>query len=123
MFSIFFVKNISNVIKLTERYLRRVVMTLLPKLVSKEINLFLFWLVVSWTIAISSNLIWNIAANRYTTVDIVIHTKKSFEKDLLVRRWNASHGGVHVSINEKNSPNPCLPSISERDTLHHPVGS
>ena len=91
-------------------------MTLLPKLVTKEINLFLFLFVVSWTIAISYNLIWNNAANRYTAVEIaLIHTKKSFEKDLLVHRWNASHGGVYVSITEKNTPNPCLSSISERD--------
>jgi signal transduction histidine kinase len=91
-------------------------MTPLPKLVSKEINLFLFWLVVSWTIAISSSLIWNIAANRYSAVDIaLIHSKKSFEEDLLVRRWNASHGGVYVPITEKTPPNRCLSSISERD--------
>ena len=98
-------------------------MTLLPKLVSKEINLFLFWLVVSWTIAISSNLIWNIAANRYTTVDIVIHTKKSFEKDLLVRRWNASHGGVYVPIIEDPHLITVFPSFKKEILLHHPIGS
>ncbi len=69
-------------------------MALLPKLVSKELNPFLFWLVISWTIAISTSLIWKNAANLYIALDIgLIHTKKSFEKDLLVRRWNASHGG------------------------------
>jgi len=77
-------------------------MTLLPELITKEINLFLFLFVVSWTIAISYNLIWNNAANRYNALEIaLIHTKKSFEKDLLVRRWNASHGGVYVSLAEK----------------------
>ncbi len=119
MFSIFSVKNSSDVIKWTERYLRRVVMTLLPKLVSKGINPFLFW-----TIAISSNLIWNISANRYTAVDIaLIHAKKSFEKDLLVHRWNASHVGVYVHVSEKTPSNSCLSSISERDITHYPVGS
>lgn len=91
-------------------------MALLPKLVSKGINPFLFWLVIFWTIAISSNLIWNIAANLYTAVDnALIHTKKSFEKILLLRRWNASHGGVSLPIVEKNPPQTCLSSISERD--------
>jgi len=91
-------------------------MTLLPKLVSKEVNLFIFWLVVSWTVAILSSLIWNIAANRHTAVDIaLVQAKKSFEKDLLVRRWNASHGGVYVPVTEKTPPNPYLPPLSERD--------
>ena len=94
----------------------RVFMTLLPKLVSKGINPFLFWLIIFWTIAISSNLIWNITANLYTAVDnALFHTKKSFEKDLLVRHWNASHGGIYVPIIEKNPPKTCLSSISERD--------
>jgi hypothetical protein len=91
-------------------------MTLLPKLVSKEVNLFIFCLVVSWTVAILSSLIWNIAANRHTAVDIaLVQAKKSFEKDLLVRRWNASHGGVYVPVTEKTPPNPYLPPLSERD--------
>ena len=91
-------------------------MTLLPKLVSKEINLFIFWLLVSWTVAILSSLIWNIASNRSTAVDIaLVHARKSFEKDLLVRRWNASHGGVYVPTTETTPPNPYLSSISERD--------
>jgi hypothetical protein len=91
-------------------------MTLLPKLVTKEINLSLFWLVVSRTIAIRCSLIWDIAANCYTVLNIaLIHAKKSLEKNLLVRRWNASHGGVYAPITEKTPPNPCLSSISERD--------
>ena len=91
-------------------------MTLLPKLVSKEVNLFIFWLLVSWTVAILSSLIWNIASNRCTAVDIaLVHARKSFEKDLLVRRWNASHGGVYVPTTETTPPNPYLSSISERD--------
>ena len=99
-------------------------MTLLPKLVSKEINLFLFWLVISWTIAISYSLIWNIAANRYTAVDIaLIHTKNSFEKDFLVSRWNASHGKVYVPIIEKIFQKPVFFPFQKEILPHHPVGS
>ncbi len=32
----------------------------------------------------------------------------AFEKDLLFRRWNASHGGVYVPITEDTQPNPHL---------------
>jgi len=99
-------------------------MTPLPKLVSKEINLFSFWLVVSWTIAISSSLIWNIAANRYSAVDIaLIHSKKSFEEDLLVRRWNASHGGVYVPITKKPHLIAVFPPFQKEILLHHPIGN
>ena len=99
-------------------------MTLLPKLVSKGINPFLYWLVIFWTFAISSNLIWNIAANLYTAVEnVLIHTKKSFEKDLLVHRCNASQDGVYVPIIEKTHLKPvCLPFQKEK-LLHHLVGS
>lgn len=93
-------------------------MILLPKLLSEKINLILFWFVLSWTIAISSSLIWNIAANLYTAVDItLIHTKKSFEKNLLLHRWNASYGRVYVPIIEKNAPRTYFYSISEIDFI------
>lgn len=99
-------------------------MTLLPKLVSKEMTLFSFWFVVSWTITISSNLIWNIAANRYTAVDIaLIHTKKSFKKDILVRRWNISHGGLYVPLTEKSHLIFVFPPFQKEILLHHPIGS
>ena len=91
-------------------------MKLSPKLVSKEVNLFLLWLVVFWTIAILFSLIWNIVETSYVTEDIaLVHARESFEKDLLARRWNASHGGVYVPVTEKIRPNPYLSSVPERD--------
>ena len=91
-------------------------MKLFPKLVSKEVNLLLLWITLFWTIALLSSLIWNIAENHQTAEDIaLVHARKSFEKDLLARRWNASHGGVYVPVTEKTQPNPYLSSISERD--------
>ena len=88
----------------------------MPKLVSKEVNLFLLWLTGFWTIVVLSSLIWNIVANHQTAVDIaLVHARDSFKRDLLARRWNASHGGVYVPVTEKTPPNPYLSSIPERD--------
>ncbi len=39
----------------------------------------------------------------------------SFEKDILYRRWAASHGGVYAPVTEKTPPNPYLAHITERD--------
>ncbi len=62
------------------------------------------------------SLIWNIVENHHTAKDIaLVHARESFQKDLLARRWNASHGGVYVPVTKKTRPNPHLSSISERD--------
>jgi PAS domain S-box-containing protein len=90
-------------------------MNLSPKLASKEANRFLLWLAVFWTIVLFSSLIWNIAANHQTAEDIaLVHAREAFNKDVLARRWNASHGGVYVPVTEKTQPNPYL-TVSERD--------
>lgn len=89
----------------------------MPKLASKEVSLFLIWFLFFWTIAILLSLIWNIIAIRNTALEISLgHARESFNKDLLVRRWNASHGSVYVPVTEKTKPNSYL-SISERDIL------
>lgn len=38
-----------------------------------------------------------------------------FERDLLFRQWNASHGGVYVPISDHTPPNPQLDFLLERD--------
>lgn len=38
-----------------------------------------------------------------------------FEKDLLVLRWNAAHGGVYVPVTGRTPPNPHLAHLGERD--------
>ncbi|MBI5847851.1 MAG: DUF3365 domain-containing protein [Nitrospirae bacterium] len=39
----------------------------------------------------------------------------AFEKDLIYRRWNTSHGGVYVPVTQNTPPNPHLANIPERD--------
>ena len=42
------------------------------------------------------------------------YARATHEKDLIYRRWNASHGGVYVPVTEKNPPNPFL-AAKERE--------
>jgi len=39
----------------------------------------------------------------------------SYNKDLVYRRWAASHGGVYVPVNEQTPPNPYLSHLPHRD--------
>ncbi|MBI5870373.1 MAG: DUF3365 domain-containing protein [Actinobacteria bacterium] len=40
-----------------------------------------------------------------------------WEKDVLYRRWNASHGGVYVPVSAQTPSNPYLTQIPERDIV------
>lgn len=44
-----------------------------------------------------------------------ISAQAQFDKDVLYRRWNASHGGVYVPVTEHMRPNEYLGSIDSRD--------
>lgn len=41
--------------------------------------------------------------------------RASFAKDIIYRRWNASHGGVYVPITKDTPPNPYLAVLPDRD--------
>lgn len=41
--------------------------------------------------------------------------KSHFEKDVLIRSWAASHGGVYVPPSETTPPNPHLANVKDRD--------
>lgn len=84
----------------------------------ETVGLGFFGLSVFWTITVLSSLIWNIVEINHIAEDIaLVHAQESFHKDLLARRWNASHGGVYVPVTETTQPNPYLSAISERDIV------
>jgi len=41
----------------------------------------------------------------------------AFQKDVLYRRWAASHGGVYAPVSKLTPPNPYLSNIPERDVV------
>ena len=68
-----------------------------------------------WTTAVGSSLVWNLYQNKQEILAVARgEAKGAFEKDLVYRRWAASHGGVYVPVTEETPPNPYLVHIDER---------
>jgi len=69
-----------------------------------------------WTLAVSLSLGWNLYMNRREKIEVAnITARSNYEKDVLYRRWNASHGGVYVPPSPESPPNPWLAHLPERD--------
>jgi signal transduction histidine kinase len=73
-------------------------------------------LLAVWTIALGAELMWSISLLRENTVeDARIQAQTTLEKDIVYRRWNASHGGVYAPVDEMTRPNPYLTGVRERE--------
>ena len=81
------------------------------------IKFLFYFLLASLTLIITASLFWNISNQYKTALDYsAIEGDASFNKDLLYRRWAASHGGVYVQVSESTPPNPYL-NIKDRDIV------
>lgn len=84
---------------------------------SKPIHLryYGFGLAGLWFLFIGLSLLWNFNHEKAATLAAArIQAKTALEKDVLYRRWNASHGGVYVPVTDRTQPNPYL-HTPERD--------
>jgi two-component system NtrC family sensor kinase len=71
---------------------------------------------VIWTAIIFLGLGWHaFEGYQHALESAHIQALHSFEKDLVYRRWIASHGGVYVPVTEETPPNPYLSNIKNRD--------
>ena len=72
---------------------------------------FVFWSVVIALFA------WH--ENRSNYDDVIqfalVEARARFNKDLIIRRWAANHGGVYAPTTKKYPSNPYLKNISEKD--------
>jgi len=77
-----------------------------------------YLLLLTWSVLVLL-LLWHVnAVNRQRFLDIAnTEARASYNKDLLYRRWAASHGGVYVPVSESTPPNPYLAMIPERDIV------
>ncbi len=69
-----------------------------------------------WTILVGVVLAWTLfrhAAEMFESAHL--EARSAFEKDLVYRRWAASHGGVYVPVTDETPPNEHLSHIPERD--------
>jgi len=74
------------------------------------------WLIaLIWTCSIAASLVWNFSEKRKDMIEIARgQARLTLEKDMLYRKWNASHGGVYVPVTKGTPPNPYL-KVSDRD--------
>jgi len=71
---------------------------------------------IAWTLLVSVSLAWNLLQVRQKVLEMAhITAVSNYEKDILYRRWNASHGGVYVPPSPESPPNPWLAHLPERD--------
>jgi signal transduction histidine kinase len=71
---------------------------------------------ILWTVLVGSILLWSLFRQKHETEQVArIQARSSFEKDLVYRRWAASHGGIYVPITDRTPSNPYLSHIEERD--------
>jgi len=74
--------------------------------------------VIIWVLFIAGTIRWNIYSERNHTIEMArIEARSAYNKDLALRLWAASHGGVYVSPDEKTPPNPYLSHIPGRDVI------
>lgn len=69
-----------------------------------------------WTLAVALSLVWNLIQEKQEVVNIARHVALTvFDRDILYRRWAASHGGVYVPVTPQSPPTPYLSHLPERD--------
>ena len=77
---------------------------------------YLAWITIVWTVAFGVIFLWLLQLQEKETTDHARYiAESSFAKDILYRRWNASHGWVYVPVTETTRPNPFLAHVAERD--------
>jgi PAS domain S-box-containing protein len=69
----------------------------------------------AWTVIIAGLLAWAVyEARQDAQTYALVQAEISYQKDILYRRWNTSHGGVYAPVTDATPPNPYL-NVPERD--------
>ena len=86
-----------------------------------RLGYYLLGTMVLWSILIGLSLLWNLRTEKSGFLEAArIEARTAFEKDVVYRRWNASHGGVYAPVAGITQPNPYL-DVPERD-ITTPLG-
>lgn len=73
-------------------------------------------LIAFWTFVIAAIVWFDIRRQKSDIMELARHEAIiAFEKDIIVRRWAALHGGVYVQATKDTPPNPLLSGMPERD--------
>ncbi|MDD2915124.1 MAG: diguanylate cyclase [Gallionella sp.] len=70
-----------------------------------------------WSVLLAASLASNLHYEQHNTLDMAAASARaSISKDIIFRKWVASHGGVYVTPSERTPPNPYL-TVPDRDIL------
>ncbi len=76
---------------------------------------YLWVLALAWSLLLVFSLLWNTANVTEQVTELVrVQARTAYEKDVLYRFWNSSHGLVYVPVSTETPPNPYL-EVPERD--------
>jgi len=75
-------------------------------------------LVGVWTLVVAASLGWNLLQDRVEDLRVARQIAlTNYERDVLYRRWAATHGGVYVPVTPDTPPTPYLAQLPERDIV------
>ncbi|MGD8451348.1 MAG: DUF3365 domain-containing protein [Phycisphaerae bacterium] len=75
-------------------------------------------LTATWTVIVVAFFVWTLSHEHQKNLDFLRDSARAaFDKDIVYRRWNASHGGVYAPVTEDTPPNPQLAHLEERDLV------
>jgi len=84
----------------------------------KKLKQHYFFILLTLAMVITISLSWGIYHEiEHHQSAALEHAKNSFIKDLMFRKWIASHGGVYVVPTKRTPPNPYLAHIKDRDLV------
>jgi signal transduction histidine kinase len=82
----------------------------------KRMNRFAAAAGLLWSVIVATSLAWNIHhEHRASQASAAAEARGVFNKDVVYRRWAATHGGVYVPITAESPPNPHLAHVTDRD--------
>lgn len=82
----------------------------------RSIHEYYFWaLAISWSLVLLVSFLWTRHNATEQVTDLVrVQARTAYEKDVLYRFWNSTHGSVYVPVSDHTPPNPYL-DLPERD--------
>ncbi|MDO9532673.1 MAG: DUF3365 domain-containing protein [Deltaproteobacteria bacterium] len=77
------------------------------------------WILIGvWTLVAAASLGWNLFQDRDEALRVAHQIAlTNYERDVLYRRWAATHGGVYVPVTPDTPPTPYLARLPERDIV------
>ncbi|MBU4234310.1 MAG: DUF3365 domain-containing protein [Desulfobacterales bacterium] len=77
------------------------------------------WILIGvWTLVAAASLGWNLLQDRDEAFRVARQIAlTNYERDVLYRRWAATHGGVYVPVTPDTPPTPYLAQLPERDLI------